>query len=76
MKAAQPFAISLRPKEPSVTFTDRHAQDPKPQLTVDGQELIDYFSLEAARRAGRRRRLPFSLKVLLENLLFTSALRG
>ena len=38
-------------------------------LTVDGK-AYDYFSLEeAARRIGDLSRLPFSLKVLLENLL-------
>ncbi|HLN23095.1 MAG TPA: aconitate hydratase AcnA [Patescibacteria group bacterium] len=39
-------------------------------LTIDGQSF-DYFSLEAAARAGLGdfSRLPYSLKVLLENLL-------
>ncbi|HPE73683.1 MAG TPA: aconitate hydratase AcnA [Candidatus Competibacter sp.] len=38
-------------------------------LTIDGK-VYDYFSLEeAARRIGDLSRLPFSLKVLLENLL-------
>lgn len=38
-------------------------------LTID-DKVYDYFSLEeAARRLGDLSRLPFSLKVLLENLL-------
>lgn len=41
----------------------------KRELTVDGQKYI-YFSLpEAAKRLGDISRLPFSLKILLENLL-------
>ena len=34
-----------------------------------GNKTYDYFSLEAAAAIGDIRRLPFSLKVLLENLL-------
>jgi aconitate hydratase len=52
-----------------VTFTGHDTLKTRRQLTVDGKSY-DYFSLEAAQaQLGDVARLPFSLKVLLENLL-------
>jgi len=53
-----------------VTITGQDSLKTRRTLTVDGKEY-DYFSLEAASAAGLGdvSRLPFSLKVLLENLL-------
>ncbi|MFE0757158.1 aconitate hydratase AcnA [Inquilinus sp. NPDC058860] len=56
-------------RSPSVTFTGHDTLKTRRQLTVDGRSY-DYFSLEAAQaQLGDVARLPFSLKVLLENLL-------
>ena len=52
-----------------MTFTGHDTLKTRRSLTVDGKSY-DYFSLEAAEAAlGDIARLPFSLKVLLENLL-------
>ncbi|MGO4126254.1 aconitate hydratase AcnA [Inquilinus sp. YAF38] len=52
-----------------MTFTGHDTLKTRRQLTVDGKSY-DYFSLEAAQaQLGDVARLPFSLKVLLENLL-------
>ncbi|KGM33578.1 aconitate hydratase AcnA [Inquilinus limosus] len=52
-----------------MTFTGHDTLKARRQLTVDGKSY-DYFSLEAAQaQLGDVARLPFSLKVLLENLL-------
>jgi aconitate hydratase len=53
-----------------VTTTGQDSLKTRRTLTIDGQDY-DYFSLEAAEAAGLGdlSRLPFSLKVLLENLL-------
>ncbi|HMG49135.1 MAG TPA: aconitase family protein, partial [Inquilinus sp.] len=52
-----------------MTFTGHDTLKTRRSLTVDGKSY-DYFSLEAAAAAlGDIARLPFSLKVLLENLL-------
>ena len=52
-----------------MTTTGKNSSDVRQTLTVDGKEY-DYFSLEeAAKKIGDVSRLPFSLKVLLENLL-------
>ncbi|WP_429227804.1 aconitate hydratase AcnA [Inquilinus ginsengisoli] len=70
MKAAQPISRSaFDRRSPSVTFTGHDTLKTRRQLTVDGKSY-DYFSLEAAQaQLGDVARLPFSLKVLLENLL-------
>ncbi len=52
-----------------MTFTGHDTLKTRRQLTVDGKSY-DYFSLQAAQaQLGDVARLPFSLKVLLENLL-------
>ncbi|MEQ9812431.1 MAG: aconitate hydratase AcnA [Azospirillaceae bacterium] len=53
-----------------MTITGHDTLKTRRQLEVDG-ETYDYFSLEAAEEAGLGEvgRLPYSLKVLLENLL-------
>jgi aconitate hydratase len=52
-----------------MTRTGHDTLKTRKTLTVDGKEY-DYFSLEAASKAvGDLSRLPYSLKVLLENLL-------
>ncbi len=39
------------------------------ELTVNGQKYFYYSLPEAAKQLGQIARLPFSLKILLENLL-------
>lgn len=39
------------------------------ELTVNGQKYVYYSLIEAAKRLGDIQKLPFSLKILLENLL-------
>ena len=52
-----------------MTTTGQDTLQTRKQLTVDGKDY-DYFSLEAASKTiGDVSRLPYSLKVLLENLL-------
>ena len=52
-----------------MTATGRDSLKTRKTLEVGGKEY-DYFSLEAAaEKIGDIARLPFSLKVLLENLL-------
>ena len=52
-----------------MTTTGHDSLKTKKTLTVDGKEY-DYFSLaEAAKTIGDVSKLPYSLKVLLENLL-------
>ena len=52
-----------------MTTTGKNSSDVRKTLTVDGKEY-DYFSLEqASKKIGDISRLPFSLKVLLENML-------
>jgi aconitate hydratase len=52
-----------------VSITGKDSLKTRRTLTVDGKDY-DYFSLEAAEaQIGDVKRLPFSLKVLLENLL-------
>jgi len=52
-----------------MTMTGGDSLQTRRTLTVDGREY-DYFSLpEAARKIGDIARLPFSLKILLENML-------
>ncbi|MBE2295913.1 MAG: aconitate hydratase AcnA, partial [Phycisphaerales bacterium] len=52
-----------------MSHTDKDTLCTRKTLSVDGKQY-DYFSLkEAAHRLGDLSRLPFSLKVLLENLL-------
>ena len=52
-----------------MTTTGHDRLKTRKTLTVDGKEY-DYFSLaEAAKTIGDISRLPYSLKVLLENLL-------
>ncbi|WP_366653717.1 aconitate hydratase AcnA [Fodinicurvata sp. EGI_FJ10296] len=52
-----------------MTFTGQDTLKTRRTLSVDGKDY-DYFSLEAAKEhVGDISRLPFSLKVLLENLL-------
>src|SRR3954465_4482549 len=52
-----------------MTMTGQDTLKTRKTLTVEGKEY-DYFSLaEAAKTIGDISRLPYSLKVLLENLL-------
>jgi aconitate hydratase len=52
-----------------MTLTGHDSMKTRKTLTVDGKEY-DYFSLpEAAKQIGDVTRLPYSLKVILENLL-------
>ncbi|MCG8493783.1 MAG: aconitate hydratase AcnA, partial [Sneathiellales bacterium] len=53
-----------------MTITGQDSHNTRRTLTVDGKK-IDYYSIPAAQQAGLGdlSRLPFSLKVLLENLL-------
>jgi aconitate hydratase len=52
-----------------MTMTGKDTLQTRKTLTVDGKEY-DYFSLEAAAaKIGDISRLPYTLKVLLENLL-------
>jgi aconitate hydratase len=52
-----------------MTHTGHDCLNVRKTLTVDGQNY-DYFSLpEAAKKLGDISRLPFTLKILLENLL-------
>ena len=67
------MAVSCRPYIPkgvsNVTTTGHDTLKTRKTLTVDGKEY-DYFSLsEAAKSIGDITKLPYSLKVLLENLL-------
>jgi len=56
-------------KDHSMTRTGHDSLKTRETLTVDGKEY-DYFSLEkAAEKIGDISRLPYTLKVLLENLL-------
>jgi aconitate hydratase len=58
-----------RQKARPVSITGKDTLKTRRTLTVDGTEY-DYFSIEAAKPAiGDVSRLPFSMKVLLENLL-------
>ena len=52
-----------------MTRTGQDSLGTRKKLTVDGKEY-DYFSLKAAEgKIGDISRLPYTLKVLLENLL-------
>jgi aconitate hydratase len=63
--ARRPSAIKAYP----VSITGKDTLKTRRTLTVDGNQY-DYFSIEAAQAdIGDVSRLPFSLKVLLENLL-------
>ncbi len=64
-------APRLAKESPPVSVTGNDTLKARRTLTVDGKEY-DYFSLDAAARSaglGDISRLPFSLKVLLENLV-------
>ena len=63
--ARRPPAIKAHP----VSITGKDTLKTRRTLTVDGSQY-DYFSIEAAQaEIGDVSRLPFSMKVLLENLL-------
>src|SRR5258708_10865139 len=64
-------ANPLSPWRPPVSVTGNDTLKTRRTLTVDGKSY-DYFSLDAAAKTaglGDVSRLPFSLKVLLENLV-------
>ena len=65
----RPARAVLAGRSLCVTITGHDTLNARRTLSVDGKDY-DYFSLEAATAAiGDVSRLPFSLKVLLENLL-------